>query len=276
MFLVEGEKDADRLRGLGLTATTTAQGAKGWPKSDHAPLAGRHVVLLPDNDDAGRAYAAQAGRDLDRQGRSLRRWSCPGCRPRATRRTGSTLAARADELRHLAANAPFYDPPPASERPATPAGDYSHDALALAVGERYADHWRHVDLWGHWYLWTGTHWQRDDKRRVWTKVREFARVRATGLDNKAASRLRSAETIAAVVNLARSNREFAAGVSDWDRDEYLLGTPGGTVDLRTGDLREARPADRIAKLPPSHQRRWAPLRRCGGLSSSASSATTSS
>ena len=30
VFLVEGEKDVDRLRSLGLIATTTAQGAKGW------------------------------------------------------------------------------------------------------------------------------------------------------------------------------------------------------------------------------------------------------
>ena len=29
--------------------------------------------------------------------------------------------------------------------------------------------------------------------------------------------------------------------SDWDRDPWLLGTPGGTVDLRTGELRPARP-----------------------------------
>src|SRR4051794_30377462 len=35
VHLVEGEKAADRLRALGLVATTTAQGAQGWPKSDH-------------------------------------------------------------------------------------------------------------------------------------------------------------------------------------------------------------------------------------------------
>ena len=115
----------------------------------------------------------------------------------------------------------------------TPAGDLSHDALALAVGQLYADQWRYVDLWGHWYLWAGTHWQRDDKRRVWTLVREFVRDRAIGLDTKTATKLRAAETIAATVNLSRSNVEFAALAGDWDRDPYLLGTPAGTVDLRT-------------------------------------------
>jgi putative DNA primase/helicase len=130
----------------------------------------------------------------------------------------------------------------------TPASDLSHDALALGVGQLYADQWRYVDLWGHWYLWAGTHWQRDDKRRVWTLVREFVRDRAIGLDTKTATKLRAAETIAATVNLSRSNVEFAALAGDWDRDPYLLGTPAGTVDLRSGELREARPGDFITKL----------------------------
>jgi putative DNA primase/helicase len=36
--------------------------------------------------------------------------------------------------------------------------------------------------------------------------------------------------------------------ADWARDLYLLGTPAGTVDLRTGKLREPDPADGITKL----------------------------
>ena len=126
----------------------------------------------------------------------------------------------------------------------TPAGDLSHDALALALGEQYAEQWRYVDLWGHWYLWTGTHWQRDDKRRVWTKVRDFIRDRALGLDARAATRLRSAETIAAVVNLARRISNSRPASRDWDRNTSLLGTPAGTIDLRTGELR-ARPGERL-------------------------------
>ena len=34
----------------------------------------------------------------------------------------------------------------------------------------------------------------------------------------------------------------------WDRDPFLLGTPDGTVDLRTGKLREPDPADGITKI----------------------------
>ena len=129
----------------------------------------------------------------------------------------------------------------------TPAGDFSHDALAIAWGVSLADTARYVDAWGWWLLWLGTHWQRDQRRLAWTLAREFIRPLALGLAEKMATKLRSADTVAAVVNLARSNREIAATVDLWDRDPYLLGTPGGTVDLRTGEVREPRPTDFITK-----------------------------
>ena len=58
-FVVEGEKDVDRLVDLGLIATTNSEGAGKWPKSGTEVLAGRYVVILPDQDDAGRDHAAR-------------------------------------------------------------------------------------------------------------------------------------------------------------------------------------------------------------------------
>ncbi len=64
VFVVEGEKDVDRLRAAGLTATCNAGGAGKW-RAEHAKhLAGRHVVVLPDNDDPGRKHAEQVARSL--------------------------------------------------------------------------------------------------------------------------------------------------------------------------------------------------------------------
>ena len=56
VFIVEGEKDVDRLRGLGLTATTNPGGSNGWRKEYAEPLRGRNVVVLPDNDEAGQKW----------------------------------------------------------------------------------------------------------------------------------------------------------------------------------------------------------------------------
>ena len=59
--------------------------------------------------------------------------------------------------------------------------------------------------------------------------------------------LRSAQTVANVIGLARSNPEQVATVAQWDADPWRLGTPGGTVELRTGTLRPARMLDYITK-----------------------------
>ena len=69
VFAVEGEKDVERLRGLGLTATTNHGGAGKWTDehSKHFP-AGAKVIILPDNDDPGRKHAQIVARLLHGRG----------------------------------------------------------------------------------------------------------------------------------------------------------------------------------------------------------------
>ncbi len=57
VYLVEGEKDVETLRALGLVATTNSGGTGKWPPECDQRLAGRHVAILPDNDDAGWGHA---------------------------------------------------------------------------------------------------------------------------------------------------------------------------------------------------------------------------
>jgi len=57
VFVAEGEKDADRLAALGLAATTNPGGAGKWRPAYGAVLRGARVVILPDNDLAGRRHA---------------------------------------------------------------------------------------------------------------------------------------------------------------------------------------------------------------------------
>jgi len=60
--------------------------------------------------------------------------------------------------------------------------------------------------------------------------------------------LRSKNTVVSVESLARSNLASVARADDFDENRMLLGTPGGTVDLRTGKLRPAQRSDMITKL----------------------------
>ena len=57
VYLVEGEKDADNLTKIGLTATTSPGGASNWRPEYTDYLAGKQVVIIPDQDKAGYEYA---------------------------------------------------------------------------------------------------------------------------------------------------------------------------------------------------------------------------
>lgn len=57
VFVVEGEKDVDRLQRLGLTATCNAGGAGKWHDLLSEHLRGRRVFILADNDAPGRDHA---------------------------------------------------------------------------------------------------------------------------------------------------------------------------------------------------------------------------
>ncbi|MDN5248422.1 MAG: AAA family ATPase [Wolbachia endosymbiont of Tyrophagus putrescentiae] len=65
VILVEGEKCAEALIGQGLTATTIMCGANApIDKNDWTALTGKHVIIWPDNDEAGAKYAKNAEKKL--------------------------------------------------------------------------------------------------------------------------------------------------------------------------------------------------------------------
>lgn len=56
VIIVEGEKDADRLRSLGFTATTNPGGARKWKPEYSEFLRGKNVIVIADNDEPGRMH----------------------------------------------------------------------------------------------------------------------------------------------------------------------------------------------------------------------------
>jgi hypothetical protein len=64
VFVCEGEKDADRLARLDLVATTNPGGALKFLSDLAPPLRGRRVIVLQDNDSAGREHAADVAKKL--------------------------------------------------------------------------------------------------------------------------------------------------------------------------------------------------------------------
>lgn len=103
VFIVEGEKDVDRLRSLGLVATTSPQGAGKWALADRGALAGRHVVVLPDNDETGRKHAREVAQDLVDKAASVRVLNLPALPPKGDVSDWLAAGGTAEKLRQLAA-----------------------------------------------------------------------------------------------------------------------------------------------------------------------------
>ena len=72
IFLVEGEKDVETLEAWGLVATTNSGGAKHWTPDMAKLLTGADVVIIPDNDDAGREGAELKAKSLKGIARRIR------------------------------------------------------------------------------------------------------------------------------------------------------------------------------------------------------------
>lgn len=64
VYIVEGEKDADRLASLGLVATCNPMGAGKWRAEYAEYLRGTESIIIPDNDDTGRKHAEDVRRSL--------------------------------------------------------------------------------------------------------------------------------------------------------------------------------------------------------------------
>jgi len=64
IYLVEGEKDCDRLWEWGKVSTTSPGGSSNWRPEYADLLMGRKVIIMPDNDPPGLSYARQIAHSL--------------------------------------------------------------------------------------------------------------------------------------------------------------------------------------------------------------------
>jgi hypothetical protein len=116
VYVAEGEKDCDNLARLGLVATTNPQGAGKWDKLDPGVVAeafrGRSVVILPDNDEPGRAHADDVARSLRGTAASVKVLSLPGLPPKGDVTDWLAAGGTREELERLAAGCPGWEPRP--------------------------------------------------------------------------------------------------------------------------------------------------------------------
>jgi putative DNA primase/helicase len=133
----------------------------------------------------------------------------------------------------------------------------NQDEVAMLIGKQvFYDKWLHIVKGSAWYNWTGTYWQRDLKAgsfdttrkglrkaisemKRWvqlslknTKLSKEDKEKLISAAEKADKTKREKRYIADIYALVSKDDKCTANPSQFDQDIHLLGTPGGTVDLK--------------------------------------------
>ena len=93
-----------------------------------------------------------------------------------------------------------------------------------------------------------TRWAFDETLHTFSYARIICREFAAAYPKGSAGKvIASGKTVAAVERLARADRLHAATTDQWDANLWLLNTPHGTIDLRTGKIRAHQREDYLTK-----------------------------
>lgn len=111
-----------------------------------------------------------------------------------------------------------------------------------------------------WFHWDGIRWRRDDAKVVRHLVGEHLRAAAQSVSGHRAASIPRAGVAKGVEYFAQRNPDIAIAHDTWDAEPFYLGTPGGTVDLKTGKLVASDPGLFITRTTSVAPRPGAPKR----------------
>ncbi|MCZ6653515.1 MAG: hypothetical protein O7D91_10875 [Planctomycetota bacterium] len=108
VFIVEGEKDVDRLLSLDMIATCNPMGAGSWLDEYSEHLKGRHCCIIADNDHPGRKHADEVVRSLQGVAAEARILELPGLPVAGDVSDWLDAGGTRDELKKLVKQTPVY------------------------------------------------------------------------------------------------------------------------------------------------------------------------
>ena len=251
VFVVEGEKDADALTALGLTATTNHGGAGRWtPACSRHFAAGAKVVVIADNDRPGLNHALNVVRRLRDRGCAAFSLRLPDLPEKGDVSDWINRGGTKEALLALVALKQVE-----TEFSLTDLGN------AERFAARHAHHLRYCRLWKKWLFWDETHWAADTtgeaERMVAETVRHLLAVASEMTNEKEqqrmvsfARRCESAVRLSALLAVARTQTPLVASADSFDADPWLLNTRTGLLDLRTDSFGPHEPEKLITRLAP--------------------------
>jgi len=132
---------------------------------------------------------------------------------------------------------------------------------AERLADRHGANLRYCYPWGKWLVYDGTRWHVDVRgavvrlakntaRSIFEEAKEASSDTAAKELGKWASSSLSEGKLRAMITLAQSEPGIPVLPEELDASPDLLNVPNGTIDFRTGKLREHRREDLITKIAP--------------------------
>lgn len=133
----------------------------------------------------------------------------------------------------------------------------AEDDLAVRFVAKYKEKMRYCHDSGKWYQWNGQIWEKEKAEEAIDLMRLVCKEAAELAGTKERKGLLSVNLYKHALEIARTDRAVAVTSEIWDSNKFLLGTPNGTVDLKTGNLRKSIQTDYITKTtnvsPSNHK-----------------------
>lgn len=261
---VEGPSDclamlSVRPAGSNETCWTNSQGANEHPEpAGCSPFDGKKIRVIGDADEPGQKGMARWAEALHHAGAEVEAALLPYSIEKSHGKDVRDFCRDKGNAAwsELATLCTVYTPKKAHEK------EYNLTDLGLAerLRRRHGQNLRYCHPWGKWLNWDGKRWKIDDyghavrrakdtARAVWSEVMEAG----DGERDSMISFARAAEgrkAIEAMLALAKSEEGIPILPSQLDADPWFLNCANGTLDLRTGELREHARGDGITKLCP--------------------------
>lgn len=143
--------------------------------------------------------------------------------------------------------------------------DPSENGAALLFAALYENDYRFDQTRGVWFRWIGQLWARDIRNTVRNVMRLICQTLAFRDPDKPVRALLKASAVSGTERLARNLPRISTTSSEWDVNGWLLGTPGGVVDLKTGELELGKCADmntRSTAATPIPLAEFDPVKHC--------------
>lgn len=250
IYLTEGEKDALALVDLGLCATTHAGGAGKWREEYTRTLTDCHVVMVPDQDEAGRKHCELVAAQLTPYVASFQVANLPHKDAAEWISRGGTRF----DLEGLIAEPPASNGTGQHGRPES----QPHETLTDLGNAR-----RLVRLFGHelrycpsqnlWYRYQHGAWLADERMEIPYLATQVVKDIYDTVSSLPTAELRDAfskwgrksEGVArqhALVDLARSEPGIPVTLGEFDAHPHLLNCQNGVYDLHSHSLGRHDPA----------------------------------